>query len=243
MIKKTIKKLAATLGLQINKLNVTSSPAYQTAQALKTHDINVVFDVGANIGQFANELRLHGYQGKIISFEPLSDAYAKLMLAAKNDKNWIIHPRCAVGAAAGEIEINVAANSASSSILPMLRAHEDAAPYSKYTHKELASIITLDSVLEKYTTQQDNLFIKIDTQGYEWSVLDGAEKAIKQSKGVLLELSLIPLYEGQKLWQDLINRLCKTQHSVFAIQPGFTDTKTGQTLQVDGLFFKSMNSV
>ena len=238
MIKKAIKKLVATLGWQINKLNVATSPAYQTVQALKTHHINVVFDVGANIGQFANELRLHGYEGEIISFEPLSDAYAKLMLAAKNDKNWIIHPRCAVGATAGEIEINVAGNSVSSSILPMLAAHENAAPQSKYTHKQIVPLICLNDVFAKYVSKNDKVYLKIDTQGYEAAVLEGADKILSQCSGVLLELSLVPLYAGQILWQDLIASLVKTNHHIYALQTGFIDNATGQTLQLDGLFFQ-----
>lgn len=238
-MKKNIKKVFQALGIKLSKFNAINVPGFQTVQALKVHDINLVFDIGANVGQFASELREYGYKGKIVSFEPLPQAYQELVSKAKGDDNWIIHPRCAVGAEAGQIEINVAANSASSSILPMLSAHEDAAPHAKYTHKESASMIALDSVLENYTNQGDNLFVKIDTQGYEWSVLDGAEQAIQQSKGVLLELSLVPLYDGQKLWQDLVNRLITTRHHIFAIQPGFTDPKTGQTLQFDGLFFKN----
>lgn len=237
MIKKALKKLAALSGLQINKLNVASSPAYQTVQALKTHHINVVFDVGANIGQFANELRLHGYQGKIISFEPLLDAHAKLTLAAKGDKNWIIHTRCAVGATAGEIEINVAGNSVSSSILPMLAAHENAAPQSKYTHKQMVPLITLNDVFAKYVAAGDKVFLKIDTQGYEAAVLDGADKILSQCTGILLELSLVPLYAGQILWQELIASLVKTNHHVYSLQTGFINNETGQTLQLDGLFF------
>jgi FkbM family methyltransferase len=237
-MKKIIKKLFNLFGLHLCKVNSYIVPAYQTVQSLKAHNIDVVFDVGANVGQFACELRAYGYKGKIVSFEPLPEAYKELVNKAKDDKNWIIHPRCAVGAVAGEIEINVAANSVSSSILPMLSAHEDAAPQSKYSHKCIATIITLDSVLKKYTSLQDNLFIKIDTQGYEWAVLDGAELAVSQSKGLLLELSLIPLYEGQKLWLEMLDRLNKSHHSLFTIQPGLTDNKTGQTLQVDGLFFR-----
>lgn len=239
-MKRTIKKLFNLFGMHLSKYNAINVPAYQTVQALKAHNINVVFDVGANVGQFASELREYGYKGKIVSFEPLQEAYQGLVNQAKGDKNWFIHTRCAIGATMGEIEINVAANSASSSILPMLSAHEEAAPHAKYTHKELTTMITLDSVMEKYSTVEDNLFIKIDTQGYEWAVLDGAERALKQSKGVLLELSLIPLYDGQKLWLDLVNRLTLANHSIFAIQPGFTDSITGQTLQVDGLFFKAV---
>jgi len=239
-MKTLIKKLFNIFGLILNKINVTTEPALQTVQALKAHNINVVFDVGANIGQFASELRRYGYTGKIISFEPLPQAYKAITKRAERDANWIVHSRCAVGEKMDEIEINVAANSASSSILPMLSTHENAAPHAKYTHKEQVSLITLDSVLEQYTTVEDNIFIKIDTQGYEWAVLDGAGQALKQSKGVLIELSLIPLYEGQKLWLDLVNRLAVNQYLTFAIQPGFTDANTGQTLQVDGLFFKKI---
>lgn len=237
-MKNLIKKIFNFFGFQLSKLNPINVPAYQTVQALKAHHINVVFDVGANIGQFACELRSYGYKGKIISFEPLQQAYADLTKQALQDSNWIIHSRCAVGAALGEIEINVAANSASSSILPMLSKHENAAPQSKYTHKESASIITLDSVYQQYCTPEDNVFLKIDTQGYESQVLDGATLALNHCKGVLLELSLVPLYEGQKLWQELIDRLALTQHFIYAIQPGFTDQTTGQTLQIDGLFFQ-----
>jgi FkbM family methyltransferase len=237
-MKKLLKNILKAFNFKLIKINVSSEPAYQTVQALKAHNINVVFDVGANIGQFAIDLRENGYKGKIISFEPLPEAHKNLLSKAKGDKNWIIHPRCAIGAVASEIEINVAANSVSSSILPMLNSHETAAPQSKYSHKSMASMITLDSVLKEYASLQDNLFIKIDTQGYEWSVLDGAELCVNQSKGLLLELSLIHLYEGQKLWIEIVDRLSKSHHSLFIIQPCFTDQKTGQTLQVDGLFFR-----
>lgn len=216
-MKNLIKKLFNIFGLHLSKLNATVVPAYQTVQALKAHNINVVFDVGANVGQFASELRMYGYTGKIISFEPLPQAYKTLAKRAQKDADWIVHPRCAVGAKIDEIEINVAANSVSSSILPMLNTHENAAPQSKYTHKESVSLITLDSIYNQYCKLEDNVFLKVDTQGYEWAVLDGAEQALKQSKGVLLELSLIPLYEGQKLWQDLINRLMVTNYLIFAI--------------------------
>ena len=70
--------------------------------------------------------------------------------------------------------INVAGNSVSSSILPMLSSQLDSAPQSNYTHITEAKIITLDSVYSQYCTDKENGFIKIDTQGYEWHVSDGA---------------------------------------------------------------------
>jgi hypothetical protein len=79
---------------------------------------------------------------------------------------------------------------------------------------------------------------EIDTQGYEWQVLDGALDVIHNARGVLIEMSLIPLYEGQKLWQDITNRLESEGFTLWALQPAFIDPANGRTLQLDGLFFR-----
>jgi hypothetical protein len=120
----------------------------------------------------------------------------------------------------------------------MLETHINAVPDSQYIHTEQVPLITLDSILAQYTDLSDNVFIKIDTQGYEWAVLDGAPQALNQCKGVLTELSLVPLYEGQKLWIECIGRLKNLDIKLYSIQPGFTEPQTGKTLQVDGIFFK-----
>jgi FkbM family methyltransferase len=110
---------------------------------LRRLGIRIVLDVGANTGQFAKELRLHGYHETIISFEPLSEAHAKLEVAAHSDPLWKIAPRCAVGAKTGSVQINIAANSFSSSLLPMLDSHRDAAPGSRYVGSEQVEMIKL----------------------------------------------------------------------------------------------------
>ena len=51
-------------------------------------DINLIFDVGANEGQFAKKIIENGYKGKIISFEPLNDPYEKLVLKSSKFENW-----------------------------------------------------------------------------------------------------------------------------------------------------------
>lgn len=70
--------------------------------------IDLVFDIGANTGQFASELRLIGYKGRMVSFEPLSVAHRELMQKPNRDSQWQIHPRTAIGDFDGEIEINIA---------------------------------------------------------------------------------------------------------------------------------------
>jgi len=237
-MKKLIKKIFYSLGLDLYRLSPSSNSSYQLLAALNHVHADVVFDVGANIGQFAQELRSVGFLGEIISFEPLSSAHAVLSKAVQTDDKWKIHPRAAVGDQDGEIEINIAGNSVSSSVLPMLDAHSSAAVGSAYVASERAQLTRLDSVAPTYLSAHARPFIKIDTQGFESQVLDGATETIKRAHGVLLELSLVPLYEGQTLWQEMIQRMADQGFTLWAIQKGFTDPRTGRSLQVDAIFLR-----
>lgn len=237
-MKNIIRNILARLGLKVSRYNPGTSPAVQLSKALEIAHIDVVFDIGANEGQFAKGVRDDGYSGKIISFEPLSTAREKLVRLARRDNSWSLHNQCAIGDHDGEIEINIAGNSVSSSVLPMLKSHSNASPESVYVSSEKVPISCLDSVANLYLEPDSNLFIKIDTQGYEWQVLDGASETLKRARGVLCELSLVPLYDGQHLWLDIINRLEAEGFMLWALQKGFTDPHTGQSLQVDGIFLR-----
>jgi len=237
-LKKSLRKSFQMFGFDISRFHPSSCSAAQLFKALQISGVDIIFDIGANEGQFAKEIRDSGYRGKTVSFEPLSSARVKLLELAKRDKNWIIHDQCAIGDQNGQIEINIAGNSVSSSVLPMLQSHSSAAVGSAYIASERVPISRLDSVADKYLEPNSNLFIKIDTQGYEWQVLNGAHETLKRANGVLCELSLVPLYEGQRLWKDVIDRLDAEGFALWALQKGFTDPRTGQSLQMDAIFFR-----
>lgn len=237
--RKIFHKTLKSIGLEVHRINVSSNPYFQLCKALDTFNINVVFDIGANTGQFATELRSFGYKGKIISFEPLSDAHKILSKVAEFDSNWNIHHRSAIGDFNGQVEINVAGNSASSSILPMLDYHISAAEGTGYIGTERVPISKLDSITSEYFSESDDLFIKIDTQGFEWQVLNGATDTLKKAKGILCELSLVPLYEGQYLWLDVLTRLESEGFTPWSFDQGFIDSRNGRTLQVDATLFRT----
>jgi FkbM family methyltransferase len=238
ILKNTIKKLAKKFGFEISKYYPGLSGAELIVSSFRNFEIDLVLDVGANQGQFGSEIRSGGYKGNIVSFEPLSSVYGILKRHCDKDRNWTVHSRCAIGNRIGSIEINIAGNSESSSILPMLESHSSAEPLSVYVGKETVPLITLDSVAPIYMKMHKNVFLKIDTQGFESAVLDGSEKILPDVRGVLLELSLLPLYEGQHLWGELIARLEGHGFTLWSIQPGFTDPQNGRTLQVDGIFYR-----
>jgi FkbM family methyltransferase len=237
-MKKIVKKIVHALGWDLHRFGPSTNPSAQHLAAIKHVGANVVFDIGANTGQFAQELRSVGFAGKIISFDPLTSAHRQLSMAASRDNDWLVHPRVAVGDIDGEIDINISGNSVSSSVLPMLKAHSSAAVDSAYVAIERTPLVRLDSVAAQYLSSDSRLFLKIDTQGFEWQVLDGAVDTLKCAHGVLVEMSLVPLYDGQRLWRDLLERMEKEGFTLWAIQKGFTDPRTGQTLQVDGIFLR-----
>jgi FkbM family methyltransferase len=238
-VKQAIKSgLRNAFGLEVHRFLPGRSTTAQIVSSLNKFNIDLVFDVGANEGQFVTEIRSGGYSGNIVSFEPLTQAHNALQQASKRDAKWNVHPRCALGDHNGEVEINIAGNSASSSLLPMLDSHLSAAPHTAYVGRESVPLLTLDSVAPDYVAKFKNPFLKIDTQGFEWQVLNGAQNVLPQMRGVLLELSLLPLYEGQHLWQEMIARLEGEGFVLWAIQQGFIDPHNGRTLQVDGIFFR-----
>jgi FkbM family methyltransferase len=233
-----VRNIAKLFGILIIRDTPFNTLEKQLSIVFKLLKIDVVFDIGANEGQFAREIRQHGYRGNIISFEPLTSARKSLLSFASRDLDWQVHKQSVIGDRDGEIEINIAGNSVSSSVLPMLESHSSAAVGSAYVGSERVPIFKLDSIANRYLEKNSNLFIKIDTQGYEWQVLDGARETLKRAQGVLCELSLVPLYHEQRLWRDIVDRLDQQGFMLWALQKGFANPKTGQSLQMDGIFIR-----
>lgn len=235
----SIKDLALKVGVEVNWYNPAQSDIARLFRLLETHRIDTVLDVGANDGGYGRMLRRGGYGGAILSFEPLADAHMRLVQASNGDAAWQVAPRMAIGASNDEIEINVAGNSTSSSILPMRALHESAAPQSRYIGTEKVPLSRLDSVAHPFIEKSGNLLLKVDTQGYEMPVLEGAESLLPRVCGIQIELSLVPLYEGQMLYREVIDWIAGIGFELWSITPGFVDQKSGRMLQMDGVFFRS----
>ena len=148
----------------------------------------------------------------------------------------------AIGEENGEIEIQIAENSYSSSVLDMLDTHVRAAPDSKYIGKEKVALRKLDSIAPDYMDSNSIAFIKIDTQGYETQVMNGAKKLMSQIVGLQVEISLVPLYKGQCLFDEMLKKLKNDGFELWSISTVFSDPNTGQLLQVDATFFRTPSS-
>jgi FkbM family methyltransferase len=208
-------------------------------QACGRMGIKLFLDVGANTGQFGRSLRVAGYRGRILSFEPLSSAHDELCRNAEADRDWTVAERMAIGDANRTIEINVAENSVSSSLLPMLDRHLEGAPESAYIGIEAVPMVTLDHYIGLHlAAEKAPMALKIDTQGYEGHVLDGLSGNLHRVGAVLAEMSIVPLYAGTMGFLDLYKRICDAGFRCASLRPAFTDPKSGEVLQVDGLFVR-----
>jgi FkbM family methyltransferase len=203
---------------------------------ISAKQVDTLLDVGANAGQYARLMRDYGFQGKIISFEPLSRAFKILSKFAARDPKWFVY-NFALGDKNSTSTINVAGNSFSSSLLSMLPSHENAAPESKYVTQEQIEVKALDSIFDDLHVF-GKVMMKIDVQGFEKSVIEGAKKTLENVDILQLEMSIIPLYESEIIYLDMIMYLKTLGFELFSLENGYADPYTGKLLQVDGIFEK-----
>jgi FkbM family methyltransferase len=207
---------------------------------LESRRVDVVLDVGANSGQFATGLRQADFDGRIVSFEPLSVPFSVLERVAAADARWDCR-RCALGDCDGTVSMNVAGDAGqSSSLLPMLKTHEDVLPHAGFIGTEDVTIRRLDSVAPEVLGPDDVGFLKLDVQGFEEQVIAGGQTTVSdRCVGVQIELSFAPLYEGGMLAQQAFDLLHRLGFTLKGYVPFFVDVRSGRVLQADGVFFRA----
>lgn len=238
-MKGLIKKASRKLGFDIVRFKAEQSALFRMRRLLIHNDIDLILDVGANMGQFAKLVRQLGYSGRIVSFEPLSSAYTQLLTAKRHDPLWEIAPRVAIGDRDGEIKLNIARNSCSSSVLDTVDNFVKSVPDAVYVGSEMVKLSRLDNTAAPYiydTTRK--IFLKIDVQGFEMQVLEGAKNILPKVMCVELEMSLVPLYREQVLFRQMLDKMDRLGYDLYDIAPVLADEKTGRLLQIDGTFFR-----
>jgi FkbM family methyltransferase len=225
--------LAQRFGLDITRDHFKHSFLH----AVREHGIDTVLDIGANVGQFGHTLRREGFTGRVHSVEPLGAAFTELAARAAADPRWSVE-RAAVSDAPGTITMNISDNSVSSSVLPILDRHTTAAPGSRYVATEQVPATTVDELVVRNKIEPGRTLLKIDVQGYEKSVLDGASRTLEEFGAVRTEMSLVALYDGQALLPEIIALLGGRGFDLWFVEPGFAEPGTHRLLQLDGVFFK-----
>lgn len=237
-----VQALGHKVGVDIRQYAPDVSSGPLLPRLLARHGVDLVLDVGANSGQFAKQLRVDGYTGRIVSFEPVSSVFAQLERHAAGDSAWTA-VNVAIGDAAGTAQINVAGNdSLSSSLLGMEEAHVRAAPDSAIVATEEVTVARLDEAAAPHVDGAAAVMLKLDVQGYERAVIEGAAGVLPRVTVLEAELSLVPLYDGQPLLRDMLDLLDSHGFDLVGVEPMMVDPETGHHLQLDGWFVRRANA-
>lgn len=232
--------LATGIHLRLKRYTASASDGLRLAKLINHKGIDCVVDIGANKGQFAEQLFDFGYKGRVISFEPTIEAHKLLEAKAKKNNNWIIAKRCAIGDEKVTTKINVSYNSVFSSILQINKNQIDNAASSGVDHTEEVEVFPLDDVIANYIdVRHCNLLLKIDTQGYEYQVLMGAKATLEHVKGLAIEIPLFHIYEGVAFdFYSAVNWLKQNGFYPYSFKNEGVNYSTGRVNTIDGVFFK-----
>jgi FkbM family methyltransferase len=206
---------------------------------LREMPVRTVLDIGANTGQFARAARHLFPTSQIYSFEPLEDCFRQLRLSFDNDPLWRGY-QCALGSEEGEAVFHRSTSSASSSMLTMAELHTEAFPETSGGWDERVQIHRLDDILSGEELAA-GVLLKLDVQGFEDRVLDGATWVLTKSQIVITEVSFDRLYHDQALFEDIYGRLRQAGFAFHGTSGQLSHPADGRILQADAIFLRDQD--
>ena len=198
---------------------------------------DTVLDVGANEGQYGDEIRSAGFKGRIISFEPNPDAFEKLQNVSRNDAKWECQ-NIALGDSEATTSLHVAKNNVFSSMLRPTSWVQSLDSGASTEDTRTVQVRRLEDLVGQMQLGTGGVWLKIDTQGYELPVLHGCGRFLDIVRFVQLELSLRPIYDAQPPIEKVIELMRARGFVLVDLIRGF-GTESGTLIEIDGIFTRS----
>ena len=237
-LRNAISRLAAAPAPVVSTRYGGPSWEQRRQRLLETLGTDLVIDIGANAGQYGVEIRRNGYAGRIASFEPASETFARLRETCQSDPLWTAR-KLAISSEPGVATLNLAANEGkSNSFLEQRDVSFGTTATMRYVGTETVDVTTLERVGPEIASENDRLVVKIDVQGLELEVLEGAASFLDRVQAIETELSLYPMYQDQPDWRELCDRIGDLGFVFFAVDPGYSDPSSGRLIEIDGLFVR-----
>lgn len=233
-----LNRLCRAFGYELKKHYKIATPTAMDAiiNAINHYQIDLVLDVGANVGQFGKEIRAAGYLGDLHSFEPVKKTYIDLEAASYNDCNWHTH-QTALGASAANQNIHVMGASDLSSFHLPSNFGKDRFKGFQSAYQEEVEVRTIDQFIESNELGNRKILLKMDTQGYDLEVLKGATNSLKHIVSIQSEISFQPLYEGMPHYLETLETLEKYGYSAAAMST-VGKSKDLSIIEMDCLFIR-----
>lgn len=198
---------------------------------------DVIYDVGANIGTWARLAHSQFPKAQIYAFEPLSKHLGRLRQFATETNRLHIH-EVALGASPGMATLHVTNFSDASSLLALGSKGSEVWGLSEVEQIDVP-VERIDDRISALAMAYPDL-IKLDVQGFELQVLEGAAKALSRARHILIELSFDDIYEGQPANHEVLAFLAEAGFVLRALGKG---VRLGQpVLQIDALFVRRQSA-
>lgn len=201
-----LQRLMDPLGLRLintsrNKVRGVD-PLFDLQSLVGKDEEAVIFDVGANDGETVRSFLTAFPRGRVVAFEPAQQCYTALKEMFTREPRVAVH-NVALGSSRGTSQLNLYAGSNMNSLLEIERRPVEAV---KSTFDKLGAKVgtaevqveTIDGFCAQNGVAQVDV-LKVDTQGFDMQVLNGAEERLRkhQIKTLLLEVNFVPMYRGQ----------------------------------------------
>ncbi len=233
-MKKILRKFVSKFG----KYSLIYENAFDLIKTINLHKIELVIDIGASTGKYAEMLRRFGYKNYIFSIEPVNKSFKKLSINCSSDRKWTAKQCIVSSENKKKIKINVSEDYDNSSILDVTDLHLKNYNAAKILHTEEIESKTLDDLINNDVEKKNNMMLKIDTQGSEGDILRSGNESLGKFKLIQVELSIQKLYANQNIWIEIIEFMRERNFEVWNIFPGYKQKDNGQLYQFDAIFYK-----
>jgi len=236
-----IRKLVNRIGFDVVRFPNRRSYEWHVLQLFDHLKIDTVLDVGPNHGQFASNLREFGYSGWIYSFEPVKSIYDALETRMAGDNRWRGF-NCALGEVDERLSMNVSKGDGQAS--SFLTFNEDGPERWGDAHRvartEEVEVRRLEHVLDLIVAERPRggIYLKLDTQGLDLTVLRGAGEKISLIDGMQAEIAAHQFYEGMVSFGEAISAYQKLGFDITGVFPLSREFDNLRVIEFDFVFMR-----
>jgi FkbM family methyltransferase len=212
----------------IRRLNAPDMPMALERLAAQRFSPELIFDVGANRGDFAQLALAVWPSARVACFEPLRHAVAKIARLQSRFPNIDLHQTLVGECEKANVELHVA--DASTSLLSDGENHNF--PIERFSQT------TVDiAVRTQYGGRAPEL-LKLDVQGYELWVLKGAEESLPGIRVILAEVNLLDIHKDVPLLHEMTGWLFQRGYVAYDISGLGRRPLDGALWQADMIFVR-----
>ncbi|MEM8523584.1 MAG: FkbM family methyltransferase [Bacteroidota bacterium] len=218
--KRILNQIIAQSGYRLVRVKEVDDIYLAWLQQLQnSNNIDIVFDIGANEGQTIKHFRKLLPSSFIYAFEPSKSAFERLQANVTSDQNCYLFP-IALGEHDGSSKLYENSSDVTNSLLPVSNKITDYTPAQMCTPigDSEVQVSRIDSFCKENKIKKIDL-LKIDAQGYENFILQGAGELLHPQfiKGILIEVLFVELYQNQSWFDEILKTLRLRNYKLFGL--------------------------